>query len=219
MYKEKNNKELIELLEMHDKLTFQAQLNLRTELSIRKLEVNTSDLEDAINTKVSEIENLDYLKDIGFESEKDGKSIKITRTNKAVLLDVTAIILGIIFCYIGLIGISGVINLFSNGAEFNIVTLIWQLVMVSIGYLGIKLLGGIKRLIDYSGFEFLNNKGNITLKKRFDTKLVEIQKDESLLELEKQSEYLSLKLENDEVFKANSSSIIQKMTLSELAGK
>lgn len=219
MYKEKNNKELIELLEMHEKLTFQAQLDLKAELNLRNLEINISELEETIHTKTEEIENLHYLKDIGFQSEKNGEYVKITRTNKAIFIDLLAIFFGIIFCIIGLNGIFELIGIFSNGAEFNIMTLIAKLGLISMGILGLKFLNGIKRLIDYSGFEFSNNNGNIILKKRFDTKLVEIQKKESLLELEKQSESFSLKLENDEIFKANSNSIIQKMTLFQLANK
>ena len=61
MYKQKTDRELIELLAIHKKLTFQSQLNLKTELNQRNLNENIEDLENTINEKVSEIENLDYL--------------------------------------------------------------------------------------------------------------------------------------------------------------
>ena len=91
--------------------------------------------------------------------------------------------------------------------------------MIAFGILGIKFFSGIKRLIDYTNFELLSNNGTITLKKRFDTKLIEIKKNESLLELKEQSELMTLKLENDDILSANSSNINQKMTISELTKK
>ena len=217
MYKEKTDRELIELLAIHKKLTFQSQLNLKAELNHRNIQENIADLENTINEKISEIENLDYLKNLGFKADKFGDSIKVTRTDKAVLMDIVAIVLGVIFCLIGFFGILGLIGSFSSESEFSIFSLITEIGMIAIGILGVKFLSGIKRLIDYAGFELLNNNGTITLKKRFDTKLVEIQKNESLLELKEQSEVMTLKLENDDILSANTNNIIQKMTISELA--
>lgn len=216
MYKEKTDRELIELLAIHKKLTFQSQLNLKAELNHRNIQENITDLENTISEKISEIKNLDYLKNLGFKADKFGDSIKVTRTDKAVLVDIVAIVLGIIFCLIGFFGILGLIGSFSSESEFSIFSLITEIGMIAIGILGVKFLSGIKRLIDYAGFELLNNNGTITLKKRFDTKLVEIQKNESLLELKEQSELMTLKLENDEILSANTNNIIQKMTISEL---
>ncbi len=54
------------------------------------------------------------------------------------------------------------------------------------------------------------------MKKRFDMKLVEIQKDISSIDLERQQDRLILKLENDMIFDGNSNNIIQSMTLNEL---
>ena len=216
MYKEKTDRELIELLAIHKKLTFQSQLNLKAELNHRNIQENIADLENTINEKISEIENLDYLKNLGFKADKFGDSIKVTRTDKAVLIDIVAIVLGVIFCLIGFFGILGLIGSFSSESEFSIFSLITEIGMIAIGILGVKFLSGIKRLIDYAGFELLNNNGTITLKKRFDTKLVEIQKNESLLELKEQSEVMTLKLENDDILSANTNNVIQKMTISEL---
>tara|TARA_R110002050_G_scaffold300769_1_gene472391 strand:+ start:17162 stop:17587 length:426 start_codon:yes stop_codon:yes gene_type:complete len=133
-----------------------------------------------------------------------------------MLIDIIAIVLGIIFCLIGFFGILGMIGSFSSESEFSMFSLITAIGMIVIGILGVKFLSGIKRLIHYAGFELLNNNGTITLKKRFDTKLVEIQKNESLLELKEQSELMTLKLEYDDILSANTNNIIQKMTISEL---
>ncbi len=219
MYKEKTDRELIELLETHKKLTFQAQLNLQQEFNQRNLSKNINDLENTIENKKSGIENLEYLKDIGFEVEKNGNSLKVTRTLKATVMDIIASILGILLCIIGLFGIIGLIGSFFSENEFSLFGLVVELGMVGLGILGVKFLNGIKRLIDYSGFELLNTNGTIILKKRFDMKLVEIQKNSSLLELEKQADRLIFRLEKDEIFNGNAKNIVQNMTLNELNRK
>ena len=120
MYKEKTDRELIELLAIHKKLTFQSQLNLKAELNHRNIQESITDLENTISEKISEIKNLDYLENLGFKADKFGDSIKVTRTDKAVLVDIVAIVLGIIFCLIGFFGILGLIGSFSSESEFSI---------------------------------------------------------------------------------------------------
>ena len=217
MYKNLSDRALIDLLAIHKKLTLQSQLNLRTKLNHRNIDENTEELEQTINKTFSEIENLDYLKSLGFKAEKFGESIKITRSNKAVFMDILAVFLGIVFCVIGFFGIIGLIGSFSSESEFSFLSFIVEIAMLTIGILGIKFLGGINRLIDYSGFELINNNGIITLKKRFDTKLVEIQKNESMITLTEESDLMTLKLDDDKILSTNSNNLIQKMTISELS--
>lgn len=219
MYSKKTNKELIELLAIHRKLTFQSQLYLKAELNSRNIKENIPELENTINEKISKIENLDYLKNLGFKTDKIGDSIRVTRSVKAVILDILAIVLGLIFCLIGFFGISGLIGSFFSENEISIFSLFTEIGMIVIGITGFKLLSGIMRLIDFASFELLNNNGTIILKKRFDTKLIEIHKNESFLELKEQSELMILKLENDPILSANKNNIIQKMTIMELTKK
>jgi len=219
MYTEKTEKELLELLEMHNKLTFQAQLNLQEELNRRNVTEYKDGLDRTIEKKISEITNLKYLKDIGFESEKIGSSLKVTRTFKATLVDIAATIFGIIFCIIGFFGLTGLIGSFFSENDFSISTLIVELGMIAIGIVGIRFLNGMKRLIDYYGFELINDNGIVILKKRFDMKLAEIQKSESLLSLDKQADRLILRLEKDEIFSGNANNIIQNMSLNALKRK
>ncbi|WP_396601613.1 hypothetical protein [Algibacter sp. R77976] len=219
MYQEKTDQELIELYGMHNKLTFQAQLNLQKELNRRNVIENTSDLENSIKKKMSEIENLEHLKDIGFEVEKIGSSLKVTRTFKAILIDIVAGFFGILFCIVGLFGIIGLIGSFFSENDFSLFAMVIDLGMIGLGILGVQFLNGIKRLIDFSGFELINTNGIIILKKRFDLKLVEIQKNVSLLDLEQNSDRLILKLDKDEVFSGNAKNIVQSMSLKELNRK
>jgi hypothetical protein len=216
MYREKTNRELIEILKIQKNLTFESQLNLNEEFKKRNLTNDVSDLESSINAKKLKIKNLDYLRNLGFQFENINNSIKISRTTKAIIIDILAIIFGIIFCIIGAYGILGIISLFASENEFNLFSLIFQVGMIAIGIIGIKLFNGLKRLIDYKGFELSNTNGIITLKKRLDIKLLEIQKSEALLDLKKESELLTLQLDNIKILSANLDNIVQKMTIREL---
>jgi len=219
MYKDKTDSELIELLTKYKKLTFQSQIHLLDEISHRNIQDSIVDLKIAINKTKKEIENLDYLKNLGFKAEKLGNSIRITRTQKAVLTDIVASVLGIVFCLIGIFGVFGLIGSFSSESEFSMLSLIIQIGRIVIGTVGVSFLNGIKRLINYAGFKLENSNGTITLKKRFDAKLVEIQKSQSLLELKEQSGVLTLYLENHAILSANTNNIIHKTTISELTSK
>lgn len=216
MYKEKTDKELIEICNAHKNLTFQSQLNLRDELNHRNMIENLSSLENTIELKINEIDNLKYLKDIGFRAEKNGNSIKITRNPMAIITDVTAVFLGVILLVVGLYGVMRFLSSVLSESDFNFFAMVMDLAMIALGNLGIKFLNGLKRLIDFSGFELIRSKEIVILKKRFDVKLVELKKSITNLNLEKQANRLVLKLENDEIFYANADNRIQIMTLNAL---
>lgn len=219
MYKENTNRELSDLLERHESLTFNSQINLQGELKRRGILENTDYLNRTIDRKFKKIKNFDYLDDLGFEIEQIGDSIKITRTSKAIMIDLIALFLGVIFCVLGIYGVSLFINELVNGNEVNPVGLVVGIAYANLGLLGIKFLNGFKRLFDFMDFELFCSNGIVTLKKRFDLKLVEIEKSTSFLDLEEQSEKLILKLGNDEIFDANSKNIMQRLTIMELAGR
>ena len=219
MYSNKTDRELIELLDKYQTLTFQSQLVLKNELSLRNIQEPTSHLNNTINHEISKIDNLEYLNDLGFNLEKVGNSIKVTRTTKAIIIDIIAIIFGLIFCVIGFFGITSLIGAFYTESAVSVFSLIINIGMVAIGYTGIKLLSGIKRLFDYSGFELLNINGLVILKKRFDLKIIEIQRDISHLTLTEQTENLVLKLGDYEILKTNAKNLVHNMTIKALTSK
>ena len=219
MYTKQSDAELLELLIKQESLTFQSQVNLQKELIKRKIIENTQDLDDSINKKNQEIKELKYLKDIGFAVEELGQTIKITRTTKAVFMDLIAVVLGSLFCIVGFFGLVSLIGSFYDDNEFSVFGFIINLLMISLGILGIQFLNGLKRLIDYSGFELISKNDIITFKKRTDLKLVEVTKSVSFLDLTKHSDRLFLNLENDEILSANAKSLIQSKTIIELTNK
>ncbi|MFK8058474.1 MAG: hypothetical protein AB8B78_00110 [Polaribacter sp.] len=217
MYKEKTDRELIEILKIQKSLTFESQLNLKEEFNKRDTIIDISDLKNSINEKIMKIKNLDYLKNLGFQFENNNNSIKIFRTTKAIVVDVLGIIFGILLCVIAVYGLIGIISSLKNENEFNILSLIIQVGMIALGFVGIGFLNGLKRLIDYSDFELSNTNGLVTLKKRVDVKILETQKNEDSFQLKKGSELLTLQFDNIKILSANVNNIVQTMTINELS--
>ena len=216
MYKDKSDKELLEVLDQYSLLTFESQLLLKDEINERGIIVDTSDLDDAIKDKISRIKNFEFLKDFGFQAETLGNKFLVTRTLNATLTDVFALILGLVVFLIGIYGVVNLVMTFINGDEIDVFTLAVKFAMAGLIFVGIKFFSGLKRLFDYTGFELSRSEGDITLKKRFDIKLEEIKAKASDLFLDRVDNDLELKLGNQVIFTSNAESLVQKMTLEEL---
>ena len=219
MYTDKNDKELRELLTNHRDLTFQAQLKLKEEIIKRGITDNITNIENTIEGKMSEIKNLQFIDNLGFKVELTEDFIRVKRTSKAVLIDVLAALCGVFFSIIGLLGILGIISMFFGDGEYSVLLLIRSIIMAALGGFGVRCFNGVKRFIDFLGFELINYQGNIILKKRFDTKLIEIEKNESSIHLDYESDLLILKLEDYDILNASANNLIHSLTISELTKK
>lgn len=218
MYTEIVDTELVKILDKHALLTFESKLSLRKEIEKRGLQVNTSGLEESIENKYAQIKNLEYLKDFGFVVEKEGlDGIVVKRTKKAIFTDVLALIAGLLVFFIGLYGIVNFVMYLVNGNDLDVFTLAYKAAIASLVFIGISFFSGLKRLFDYTGFELSNQKGEITLKKRFDVQLEEIKAKASDLFLVTNEDTLSLKLGEETIFTSNADNLIQRMTLEELS--
>lgn len=217
MYTDKTNKELLEILDQQNLLTFESQLSLRDELKKRAILTNAADLETSISKKLDEIKNLEYLKDFGFQVERRQGGILITRTTKAMVMDAFAVLIGLLVFLVGIYGIINLVMTFVNGDELDVFTLAFKFAMASLLFIGMKFFSGIKRLFDYAGFQLSNLEGIITLKKRFDVTLQEIQAKTSDLFLEDDEEIMKLKLGTETIFTSNAENLIQTLTLQQLA--
>ncbi|MFX0558531.1 hypothetical protein ACOCEA_17145 [Maribacter sp. CXY002] len=216
MYSEKSDKELLELLEDHALLTFESQLCLKEELAKRNLNENISDLDQAISDKLAGIKNLEYLKDYGLSANRDENGLVITRTTKAMLTDILAVILGLIVFFIGIYGIVNLVMTFVNGEELDVFTLAFKFAVAALVFIGLSFLGGLKRLFDYSGFELSNRGDGITLRKRFDVKLEDLKASQDDLYLDYEDDSLQLKLSDEVILTSTTENLVQKMTLEEL---
>lgn len=220
MYLNKSNKELLDLLNQHVTLTFESQLSLKKELQERNLTTNIETLNTTINKKVEEIKNLKHIKDLGFKIEKTSDTFKVSRTLKAIIIDIIAILLGVLFVALGIYGVLLLFSTFNNdNSNFSISQLVIGLVMSKLGLTGIKFLSAIKRLFDYIGFELSNSNNKITLIKRNDLKLELINESPYSLNLSEEGDKLVLKLGDIDTISGISKNITQKMTLQVLFEK
>ena len=216
MYNDRTKKELLEILEQYQMLTFESQLSLNSELESRGLVVDKSELELAIEVKMSQINNLEYLDQLGFNATIDNHSITVTRTMSAVVADAIAVVFGVLVFLLGVYGVSSLVSMFVNGEDINVFSLAVNLAMSTLILVAFSFFNGIKRLIDFAGFRLSNHDGTITMKKRFDLKLEEIKEKASELFLETDEEELVLKLGDYAVFNSNADNLIQRLTIEHL---
>lgn len=216
MYNDRTKKELLEILEQYQMLTFESQLSLNAELESRGLVVDKSELDLAIEVKMSQINNLEYLDQLGFNATIDNHSITVTRTMSAVVADVIAVVFGVLVFLLGVYGVSSLVSMFVNGEDINVFSLAVNLAMSTLILVAFSFFNGIKRLIDFAGFRLSNHDGTITMKKRFDLKLEEIKEKASELFLETDEEELVLKLGDYAVFNSNADNLVQRLTIEHL---
>ena len=164
MYSDRTNGELIEILDQHSLLTFEAQLSLQDELEKRAVVVDLSGLEATIANKLAQINNLEYLKDFGFQANKSADGLVVTRTQKALLTDVLAVIVGLMVFLLGIYGCINLVYTFINGDELDVFTLAYKFAMASLVFIGISFFSGLQRLFDFYGFELSKLNGLVTLK-------------------------------------------------------
>jgi hypothetical protein len=219
MYQDKNDHQLLELVSIHKKLTFQAQLYLKREIDKRQLDTDLTDFHQTIEDKRSKINNLDYLENMGFQSQDTNNSIEITRTTRAIIMDVVAIIVGLLFLVIGIYAVVTLVDSFNSEEAFNIFELLLNVGLAYLGILGFQFLSGMNRLIDHSGFKLLGLDQMITLRKRFDMTLSEIQKAPSSIHLNNSEEEITLQMDDVDIISTYSDNNVHKMTLKKLKEK
>lgn len=219
MYQDKDDRQLLDLVSIHKKLTFQAQLLLKREVDKRQLDADLTEFHQSIEDKRSKINHLDYLENMGFQSHDLSDSIEITRTKKAVIMDVVAVIVGIVFLFIGVFAVVTLVDSFNSDEAFNIFEMLLYVGLAYLGILGFQFLSGINRLIDHSGFKLLGLDQMITLRKRFDMTLSEVQKESSSLNLSSSEEEITLQMDDVDIISTYSDNNVHKMTLKKLKEK
>ncbi|WP_108808467.1 hypothetical protein [Aquimarina spinulae] len=224
-YNKYTDQELLGILGKYNSLTFIAKTELKKELVKRNIFKDTKDfkqLEQLINQEIEEIKTLRFLSDIGFKISwfNKGQSFEVTRSAKATLIDLVSIFLGIIFSVMGIVGLSSIMSYMSSDVTFTIAGFIFNAVLLSIGFFGFRILyNGTDRLIKYKDFKFIVNQGDMILRKRFDFKIEEIEKEISSLSIKKDGNQISLMSEDIEIINVTSPSYRAKMTLEEIISR
>ena len=219
MYQDKNDRQLLDLVSIHEKLTFHAQLNLKVEIHKRNLNADLNALDQAIEEKRAKINNLDYLENMGFKLNDHREFIEITRSGKAVMMDLVAVIVGLIFLFIGIYAVVALIDSINSEDELNIFALLMNVGLAYLGILGFQFLSGMNRLIDHSGFKLLGLDQMITLRKRFQMKKIEVQKVPSSVHLSNSEEEITLQMDDVDIMSTSSDNYLHKMTLKKLKEK
>ncbi len=219
LYKKHTNRELLSIFKERRKLTYEGKIQLKEEALSRNLAVDIDDLNNDIIKESEAIKNLEYLKDLGYRLTGTEDAVRVVRTVSAKIFDVVAIILGAILSYYGLVRLIKIIFDFFSDKPFDLTAFLMDGFIVVLGYIGFKMLSGFKRLIDHMGFELLSEGGVVRLKKRFDIALVEKEFIAEDVSIKESGGEIALCLNTIEVITGDSSNLIQRMTIQELAEK
>lgn len=219
LYKHHTDREIVAVLDQSAKLTYDAQRNLLKELRARSVAASTSDLEKHLEEKEEAIQNLNYLKDLGFHYEFDQNTgtIKVTRAKNAIVMDVVSIVIGALLFTLGLIYFWLLIQVFFGDNEFSLGGLFTYILVISAGMIGFKMLSGINRFLDYNNFLLTQSNDTLTIRKGgldgeqefLVTKLI----------LEQEEEELVLSIGDIEIMRSTEDNLVHKKTLEALVHK
>jgi hypothetical protein len=217
LYKNHTHREILAVLEQSDKLTYEAKLNLLNEIDKRSIDAPTDELQSQINQKEVAINNLDYLKDIGFMYTMDENTgtITIRRASGAKLMDIAAVVVGVILSLVGLIHCWLLLAIFTGSNEFTLTKLFTYVFMISLGLIGFKMLGGINRFLDYNSFLFVQQRDTVTIKKG-DIKDEQTFNTADLKLKEEGEDELILSAGEIEIMRTSPHNLVQKLTMEAL---
>ena len=207
IYKTTDNLDLIRLLEQFEILTYEAKNQLAEEINYRKLKVDVNKfnlLKTYLKNRNKELNHFTHLDKIGFSYiEHSQNSFEINRLNRAKNGNLLSGVIGFF-----LIGISILIftQLYiwykQNEFDYTLIKISSIILFIILFRYGIEfVINSFKRLENYSNFKFLIEDNKVTLNKKVNSKLVQIQKPVNLLILEKSKKEVCLKLEGIEIFK------------------
>lgn len=220
LYKNHTDREVIAVLDQSAKLTYDAQLNLSKELHARSLGVSTNALENAIKEKEAAIQNLHFLKDLGFSFEKNELTggIQLKRTLLAIVMDVVSIVIGVILFVVGLVYFWMLMAMFFGDSTFLPGGLFAAVLAIAAGLIGFKMLSGIHRFFDYASFSLIQtgervviHKGGVKGEKEVSVQELSLQEEEGELVLYAGTIEVMRCTEDNLVHKKSLEALMQKM--------
>ena len=217
MYQKKDNSELKEIFKKRASLSYSSKIGLLKEIQKRDLEVNQESLRELVTLEEDKIKNFDYLKELGFDINIGNKTIGIRRRYSAVLRDIVATILSLLFFMLGSFDVIVLMVMYMNDMlEISLSTFLIIVVDIALIVLGIKLFNGFKRLITYFGFRFEVRDRQVTMNKRVDYKLKSMKTSLDNLVIEPNNNISILKLHNTEILNWDSENMAHESTVNEL---
>lgn len=217
LYKKHTHREILAVLEQSDKLTYEAKLNLLREIDKRSINAPIDALQSQITQKEIAINNLDYLKDIGFIYAMDEQTgtITISRASGAKLMDIAAAVVGVVLSLVGLVHGWLLLAVFYGDNEFTLTKLFTYVFMISLGLIGFKMLGGINRFLDYNSFLLVQQSDKVTIKKG-DIKGEQVFNTSDLKLEEEGEDELILSVGEIEIMRTSPQNLVQKLTMEAL---
>lgn len=217
LYKHHTEREIRAVLEHSDKLTYDAQINLLNTIGDRGIQASTETLELQISIKEKAINDLEHLEDLGFVFNQDSArgTISLNRTTRAKTMDIVSVVLGTVLFLGGLIHLWLLLAVFFGDNEFTLTKLFTYVLMISAGLIGLKMLSGINRFLDYRTFSLVQAGDTVTIEKGGLKGEQSINLDELILEEEEEGE-LVLSARNIEIMRAAEDNLVHKRTLESL---
>ncbi len=221
MYAKFSNSELLSLLKTSEKLTLNSKLSLKEVLLQRNLQQQAEGLQHQIDADILEIKNFKFLHRLGFQIEWiSNDSFQITRTTKAIWIDILAVVLGLGLLILGVNGLAPIIASFFGEDILDITTFSLATIKCVFGVLGFNMFyGGMNRLAQLSRLKLFVDNNIAILNKQDGFKLIEIKADKTAFQLLQEKENLILKLENETILKGSNKNMIQRLTILELFEK
>jgi len=223
MFRKQKESELKAVLKNRNVLTASSKINLKTELDKRNLFLDSSDYKhlcQLVLIETSKIKSFEHLGNHGIKIEKlDDNHIEFTRKWQFKIIDVIAIIIGIILIYFGAKkSIEMIFNYYNTTVDFGALDIIKIIIYAIILMAGFSLTNNaLNRFIEFLDFKFTIKNDLATLTKRIQFKLLKKEKLISELHLKENDSSISLHLDNVEVFHINHADLIEKLTLLELS--
>lgn len=164
---EKSNSELVKMLDNCHQLTINSKKNLYSFLKSKsdfendKLNV----LEAELAKHESDLDNLKYLRNLGFAIEEENNSIKVRRSKTAKTYDIVGIIVGA-FLLINLLTFIQIVKVINeNGGD--IITYVNAGILLILGVLGFILFyKSFNRYMEFIGFVVIKNSSGLIVKKQ-----------------------------------------------------
>jgi hypothetical protein len=219
MYKNKTDQELISILDDFESLSFESKLNLKEEIEIREINIDQAIYGSFINSielKYKEIEQLEFLKHLGFEVVLNSSDkLTILRSQRATIINTIASVAGFFALIIGIdFIVSGL--LLAREGDMTIAMLA-TLAGVGLSVLSILLFyKNVNWLITYNGFNLSLEAGKCMLTKRVDLVKTSFIKDISSLRLQEKDKESLLLLDDVEVFGVANPNVLNSLTLQAL---
>lgn len=165
-FEQLDNSELLELASNPSDLNLEAKYSIFQLLSDRDVSNDEySGLVDSIQEYNESIDDLTYLRNIGFAHKQEDGSLVISRSTKANAWDIVGVVLGFIL----MLSLGSALNTWKTIMfdEFDANLLFGAALNSFIGLLGFFLFyKGLNRFIEYSGFRIISGDGFLSINKQ-----------------------------------------------------